>query len=137
MIYGIGFLTAFLSGTEIGFPLSVFLIPMTIFGIVHGARAPMPLAQIAMLLEMDFLGNPGHRFGTRMLLLFLALVRSFLGRFQLGLLMGTKAFNPLKRHEKQMQVHQRHTLLIRGSGSKSAIFSNGPNITFECFNLLY
>jgi hypothetical protein len=44
-----------------------------------------------MLLETHFLGNPGHRLGTRMLLPFLALVRSFLGRFQLGLLVGTDA----------------------------------------------
>ena len=25
---------------------------------------------------------------------------------------------------------------IRGSGGKNLIFSNGPNSTFECFNLL-
>ncbi len=39
------------------------------------------LAQVAMLLETDLLGNPGCRLGTRMLLPFLALVRSLLGRF--------------------------------------------------------
>jgi hypothetical protein len=27
--------------------------------------------------------------------------------------------------------------LARGSGSYGAIFSNGPNIIFECSNLLY
>ncbi len=49
--------------------------------IVHGIRAPMLLSQVAMLLKMDLLGNPGCRLGTRMPLSFLTLVRSFLGRF--------------------------------------------------------
>jgi hypothetical protein len=56
----------------------------------------MPLAQVAMLLKVDFLGNPGHRLGTRMFLPFLALVRSFLRRFQLGLLVGADALDHLK-----------------------------------------
>jgi hypothetical protein len=56
----------------------------------------MPLAQVAMLLEMDLLGNPGHRLSTRMLLPFLALVRSFLGRFQLGLPVGVDALDHFK-----------------------------------------
>jgi hypothetical protein len=60
----------------------------------------MLLAQVAMLLETHFLGNPGRRLGTRMLLPFLALARSFLGRFQLGLLVGTDAFNHFKQCEK-------------------------------------
>ncbi len=46
---------------------------------MHGVRAPMLLAQAAMLLEMDLLGNPGRRLGTRILLPFLVLVRSFFG----------------------------------------------------------
>jgi hypothetical protein len=44
MIYGITFLTAFLSGVEIGFLLSVFLKPMTITNVVRGIRAPILLA---------------------------------------------------------------------------------------------
>ena len=96
LLYGIDFLTAFLSGTKIGFLLSVFLIPTTIPGIVHGVHAPMPLAQVAKLLEMGFLGNPGHRLGTRRLLHFLPLVRSFLRRFQLGLLVCADALDFFK-----------------------------------------
>jgi hypothetical protein len=73
---------------------------------------PHALAQVAMLLRTDFLGDLGHRFGTRLLFPILALVRSFLGRFQLDLLLGTNMLNRLKRHKKQMQVHMHHTLLI-------------------------
>ncbi len=90
-INGISFLTAYLSGAEIRFLLSVFLKPTTITSVVHGIRAPMPLAQVAMLLERDLLGNPGHGLGTRMLLPFLTFVRSFLRRFQLGHLVGADA----------------------------------------------
>jgi hypothetical protein len=73
---------------------------MTIHGIARGVHLPTPLAQIAMLLKTNFLGNPCRRFGTIMLLPLLALVRSFLQRFQPGLLMGTNVFNCLKRHDK-------------------------------------
>jgi hypothetical protein len=104
LIYRIHFLTAFFSSTEIGFLLFIFLIPTTIPGIVRGVCAPILLAQVAMLLEMDFLGNPGHRLSTRTLLPFLALMRSYLGRFQLGFLVGTDAINCIKQREKQTQV---------------------------------
>jgi hypothetical protein len=58
MIYRITFLTAFLSGAEIGFLLSVLLKPTTIASVVCGICAPMLLAQVAMLLEANFLGPP-------------------------------------------------------------------------------
>jgi hypothetical protein len=96
MIHGICFLSAFLSSAEIGFLLSVFLKPMTITSIVHGIHTPMLLAQVAMLLKTDCFGNPGHRLGTRALLPFLALVRSFFGRFQLSLLVGADALDCFK-----------------------------------------
>jgi hypothetical protein len=96
LINGICFLTAFLSVAEIGFLLSVFLKPTTITSVVHGIHAPMPLVQVAMLLETDLLGNPDLRLGTKMLLPFLALMRSFPGRFQLGLLMGADALDHFK-----------------------------------------
>ncbi len=111
-IYGIHFLTAFLSGAELGFFLSVLLIPTTFPGIVRGVRTPILLAQVAMLLKTNFLGNPGCRLGTRMLLPFLALVKSFFGRFQLGLLVGTDTFDCFQQCEEQMQVHWCHTLLV-------------------------
>ena len=66
---------------------------MTITSVVHGIRAPMLLAQVAMLLEADFLGNPGHRIGTKAFLPFLALVGRLLRRFQFALLVGADAFD--------------------------------------------
>jgi hypothetical protein len=39
----------------------------------------MLFAQVAVLFKTDFLGNPGHRIGTRALLPFLALVGRLLG----------------------------------------------------------
>jgi hypothetical protein len=81
LVSGITFFSTLLSGTEIGFLLSVFFEPTTITSVVCGIRAPMLLAQVAMLLKMDFLGNPGCRIGTRAFLPFLALVGRLLGRF--------------------------------------------------------
>ncbi len=81
MVYGITFLTAFLSGAEFRFLLSVLLKPTTITSVVHGICAPMLLAQVAMLLEANFLGHPDHSLGTRAFLPFLTLVRRLLGRF--------------------------------------------------------
>ncbi len=66
---------------EIGFLLSILFKPTTITSVVRGMHASMLLAQIAVLLKADFLGNPGRRIGTRALLPFLALVGRLLGRF--------------------------------------------------------
>ena len=35
-----------------------------------------------------------------------------------------------------LEFRTEHESLVRGSGGKNVIFSNGPNSTFECFNLL-
>jgi hypothetical protein len=51
MIYWTIFLTAFLSGTEIRFLLSVFLKPMALMCVMRDICTPMLLAQVAMLLE--------------------------------------------------------------------------------------
>ena len=93
MVYGITFLTALPSGAEIGFLLSVFFKPTTITSVVHGICTPMLLAQVAMLLKTDFLGNPDGILGTRVFLSFLALVRRLLGRFQFALPVGADAFD--------------------------------------------
>ncbi len=74
VVYGITFSSAFLSSTKIRFLLSVLFEPTTITCVVRGIHAPILLAQVAVLLKADFLGNPGHRIGTRVLLPFLALV---------------------------------------------------------------
>jgi hypothetical protein len=49
VVYRITFLSAFLSGAEIGFLCSVLFKPMTITIVVHGKCAPMLLAQVAVL----------------------------------------------------------------------------------------
>ncbi len=73
LVHGITFLSAFPSGAEIGFILSVLFEPMTITSVVCGMRTPMLLAQVVMLLKTDFLGNLDCRIGTRAFLPFLAL----------------------------------------------------------------
>ncbi len=112
MVYRITFLTAFLSGMEIGFLLSVLLKPATITSVVRGIPAPMLLAQVAMLLEVEILGRPDRSLGTRAFLPFLALVRRLLRRFQFALLVGADVFNRFQQSEKQAHVHRRHALLI-------------------------
>jgi hypothetical protein len=92
-VYRITFLSAFLSGTEIGILLSILFEPTTITSDVCGICAPMLLAQVAMLLKTNFLGGPGCRIGTRAFLPFLALVGRLLGRFQFALRVGADAFD--------------------------------------------
>jgi hypothetical protein len=93
VVYGITFFSAFLSGAEIGFLLSILFKPTSIMSVVHGICTPMLLAQVAVLLKVDFIENPGHGFGTRAFLPFLALVGRLLGRFQFALLVGADAFD--------------------------------------------
>jgi hypothetical protein len=112
VVYRITFLSAFLSGMKIRFLLSILFKPTTITSIVHGVCAPMLLAQVAMLLKADFLGNPDRGIGTRALHLFLTLVRRLLGRFQFALLVVADAFDCFQQSQKQAHVHRRHALLI-------------------------
>jgi hypothetical protein len=112
MVYRITFLTAFLSGAEIGFLLSVLLKPTTITSVVRGICAPMLLAQVAMLLEANFLGHPDSSLGTRAFLPFLALVRRLLGRFRFALLVGADAFDCFQQSKKQVHVHWHHAFLV-------------------------
>ncbi len=89
-------MSAFLSGAETGFLLSVLLKPTTITNVVRGMCTPMLLAKFAMLLNSDFLGNPDRRIGTRVFLSFLTLIGRlvrFLKINQSALLVGADAFN--------------------------------------------
>jgi hypothetical protein len=113
MIYGTTFLTAFLSGMETRFLLSVFLKPMALTCVVRGIRAPMLLAQVAMLLKANLLWHTDRGLNIRSFLTFLALVRRLLGRFQFALLVGTHAFNRLQQSEKRAHVYQSHTFLVK------------------------
>ncbi len=64
VVYGITFLSVFLSGAEIGFLLSILFKPMTITSVVRGICALMLLAQVAMHLKADVVGNPDRGIGT-------------------------------------------------------------------------
>jgi hypothetical protein len=55
LLYGIGFLSAFLSGAEIGFFRSVFLKTTAIARIMRRACAPMLLAKVTVFLGTSFL----------------------------------------------------------------------------------
>jgi hypothetical protein len=112
LVYGIILLSAFLSGAEIRFLLSILFKPTTITSVVRGIHAPMLLAQVAMLLKIDFLGNPGRRIITRAFLPFLALVGRLLGRFQFALLVVTDVFDCFQQSQKQAHVHRCHALLV-------------------------
>jgi hypothetical protein len=97
---------------ENGFLLSVLFKPTTITSVVSGICAPMLLAQVAVLLKADFLGNPGHGIGTRAFLPFLTLVGRLLRRFRFALLVGADALDCFPQSQKQAHVHQCHALLV-------------------------
>ena len=98
--YTIWFLSAFLSGKEIGFFCSVFLVHTTILGIVHGRCAPMLLSEVAMILGASFLGDSDCRLSTRLLVSFLALVGRSLAGLCVGLFLHTYVLYSLTRHKK-------------------------------------
>jgi hypothetical protein len=78
LLYGIGFLSAFLSGAEIRFFRSVFLKTTAIASIVHRVRAPMLLAEVTVFLGTSFLWDSGTVVSTRSLHTLLLAVQSFL-----------------------------------------------------------
>jgi hypothetical protein len=75
LLCGIGFLSIFFGGAEVGFFCSVFLVPTTILIIVLGICASILLSHFAVLLGESFLGNLACRLGTR------PLVRGCTGEF--------------------------------------------------------
>ena len=78
LLYGIGFLYAFLSGAEIGFFCFVFFKPTAITSIVRCVHAPMLLTKVAVFLGTSYLWDPGCSFSTRLLCTPFLAVRSFL-----------------------------------------------------------
>ena len=72
----------------------------------------MVLAQVAMLLKADFLGNPDCGIGTRGFLPFLALVRRLLGRFRFALLVDADVFDCFQQSQKPVHVNWHHSLLV-------------------------
>jgi hypothetical protein len=138
LLYGIGFLSAFLSGAEIRFFRSVFLKTMAIVSIVRRARAPMLLAKAAVCLGTSFLWDSGTVVSTRLLrTLFIAVrrflvarsdglfgsflatllaVRSFLKARSVGLIgyfLATYGIDCLERQKEQTHVHKSPTFLMK------------------------
>jgi hypothetical protein len=129
VLCGIGFLSTFLGSMEIGYFCSVFLVPTTIIGVVHGMRTPMLLAEVAMLLDASFLGNLARILGTRPLVSFLALVRMLLVGLCIGSFLGTYALNSLERHEKQTFVHGSHSFLVKVELILPQVWAHLKNMT--------
>jgi hypothetical protein len=99
---------------EISFCRSSFLILAALFGSVRSMCVPKFLAQLARLLETDFLvsllcGTIAGPLGSC-----LVLVRSFLAGWCMGLLMmGTYTLDSLERSLKRTHVHGSHTLFLQ------------------------
>ncbi len=67
LLYGIGILSAFLSGAEIRFFRSVFLETTAIARVVSRVCAPMLLAKVTVFLGTSFLWDSGTVVSTRLL----------------------------------------------------------------------
>jgi hypothetical protein len=138
LLYGIGFLSAFLSGAEIGFFRSVFLKTTAIASIVRRACAPMLLAKVAVFLGTSFPRDSGTVVSTRSLRTFfiavqrflvarsnglfgsplatLLAVQSFLVARSVGLIgyfLATYALDCLERQKEQTHVHRSPTFLVK------------------------
>ncbi len=138
LLYGIGFLSAFLSGAEIEFFRSVFLEMMAIASIVRRVCAPMLLAKVAVFLGTSFLWDSGTVVSTRSLRTLLLAVQSFLiarsagfvGSFLalflavrsflvarsvgfFGSFLATYALDCLKRQKERTHAHGSPTFLVK------------------------
>jgi hypothetical protein len=137
LLCGIGFLSAFLRGAEIGYFRSIFLKTTAIASIVCRVRAPMLLAQVAMFLGTYLFWDSGT-VSTRSLRTLLLAMRRFLvarsdglfGSFMATLLavqsflaarsggffgyfLATYALDCLERQKERMHVHRSPTFLVK------------------------
>ena len=115
LLHGIGIISAFLSGAEIGFFRSVFLETTAIASIVRRVRAPMLLAQVAMFLGTYLFWDSGT-LSTRSLRTLLLAVESFLVAGRIGFIgsfLPTYAFDSLERLKEQTDVGWRTTFLVK------------------------
>jgi hypothetical protein len=127
----IGFLTCLLGSAEISFCHPVFLILAAIFGSLCSMRVPIFLAQLARLLETDFLVSllPGTIAG--LLGSCLILVRSFLVGWRMGLLMGTYMLDSLERSLNRTHVHESHTLFLQVILVLPLVWTHPENVTCQ------
>jgi hypothetical protein len=115
LLPGIGFLSSFLSGTEIGFLRSVFLKTTTIASIVGRVCAPVLLAQVAMLLG-TYLFQDSETLSTRSLCTLLLAVQRFLVARRVGLVgsfLPTYALDSLKRLKERTHIGRSTTFLVK------------------------
>jgi hypothetical protein len=116
LLYRIGFLSAFLSGAEIGFFHSVFLETTAIASIVRRARAPMLLATVTAFLGTSFPRDIGAVVSTRLLrTLFIAVQRFLVARNDgpFGSFLATYALDCLERQKERTHVHRSPTFLVK------------------------
>ncbi len=128
---GIGFLSAFLGGAEIGFFCSVFLKTTTIAGIVCCVRAPMLLAQVAVSLGRYLFRDSGT-LSTRSLRTLLLAGGRFLvaSRIRLGIsFLPTYALNSLKRLKKRMDVGRRTPFPVKVVLVLPRVQTHSENVT--------
>jgi hypothetical protein len=122
---------AFLGGPVDKIFHSIFLVPMTIFDIVHGICAPMVLAHVAMLIGVRFLGNPAHRIGARSHVTLFVFVQSYLVGLCAGSFLGTYALNSLERQEKQTFVRRSHTFLVKVELILPCLWAHANNLIHQ------
>jgi hypothetical protein len=116
LLCGIGFLSAFLSGAEIGLFCSVFLETTAIPSIVCRVRTPMLLAKVTVFLGTSFLWDSGTMVSTRLLRTLLLAVRSFLVARRVGFVgsfPATYALCCLERQKERTHVHRSPTFLVK------------------------
>ena len=119
----------FLGRLEVGFLVSVLLVPTKILCIVRGICAPMFLPEVAMLLGSSFLWNFVSRLCTRTLVSFLVFCRSFLVGLCIGSFLGTYALNSLKALKKQMHVHRIQSFLVMIELILPRMWAHPKNVT--------
>ncbi len=133
LLRGIGFLSAFLSGAEIGFFCSVFLETTAIASIVRGVRAPMLLAQVAVFLGTYLLRDSGTMVSTRSLCTLLLAVRSFLVARRVGFVgsfPATYALDSLERQKERAHVHRSTTFLVKVVLILPRVGTHSENMTY-------
>ncbi len=131
LLRGIGFLSAFLGGAEIGFLRSVFLKTTTIASIVGCVRAPMLLAQVAMLLG-TYLFRDSETFSTRSLHTLLLAVQRFLVARRVGLVgsfLPTYALDSLEGLKERTHIGRRTTFLVKVVLILPRVGTHSENVT--------
>ncbi len=116
LLCGIGFLSAFLSGADIGFFCSVFLETTAIASILRRVQAPMLLAKVTVSLGTSYLWDSGVVVSTRLLCTLLLAVRSVLIARSIGLFgsfLATYALDCLERQKEQTHVLRSPTFLVK------------------------